>query len=421
MAKPTVTLNGITYRWPERPVVVVCIDGGDPAYIQRGLRDGIIPTFKKFIDTGFYAIADGTVPSFTCPNNMSIITGSPPSVHGISGNFYLNPQGKAVVMTGPELLRSETVLGEFSRRGAKVVSITAKDKLRKQLGKNMDMSGGSVSFSSEKASQCTLAENGIENTLDFVGMDQPDMYSAELSLFVLEAGIRILETHKPKPDLMFLSLTDYIQHKYAPGEPEADRFYRAIDEKFARLHDLGAIVALTADHGMNDKSRPDGSPNVIWLQDVLDEEFGKGRTTVICPITDAFVAHHGALGGFVRVYCQDAKVKPAAIVKLVEKLSGVAAVYDKTGAARAFDLPLDREGDVVVIGDANTCIGAARADHDLSGLAGHRLRTHGAVAEAKVPFIVNRPLNDAYARRAKAGGLKSHHIFDFAVNGAVAV
>jgi phosphonoacetate hydrolase len=415
MAPADVALNAVTYRWPTRPVVVVCIDGGDPAYFERGLQDGVIPTVERFMRTGFSATAEGTIPSFTCPNNLSIATGAPASVHGISGNFYLDPDsGEAVVMTGAELLRSGTILGSFSRRGARVVCITAKDKLRQQLGKDFDMRGQSVNFSSQCADACRRHEHGIEDVLSFVGMPLPDMYSMELSLFVLEAGIRLLETRRP--DLMYLSLTDYVQHKYAPGEPEANRFYQALDTMFARLDALGAVVALTADHGMNDKSKPDGEPNVIWLQDHLDANLGRGRTIVICPITDRFVAHHGALGGFVRVYCRRGTDR-GEVMKLIDGLAGIEAVLEKEDAARRFDLPLDREGDIVVIGDTGTCIGGARAEHDLSGLAGHRLRTHGGVAEGRVPFVLNRPLTKAYAQRASAGGLKSQHIFDFALNG----
>ena len=415
MARAGVELNGVRYRWPERPVVVVCIDGGDPAYFERGVRDGVVPNVARFMTQGFGAVAGGDVPSFTCPNNMSIATGSPPAVHGISGNFYLDPEtGAAVVMTGPELLRSRTVMAEFSRQGATVVSITAKDKLRKQLGKEMDLAGGSVNFSSELADQCTLEEHGIEHVLGFVGMPKPDMYSPELSLFVLEAGIRLLAERRP--DILYLSLTDYIQHKYAPGEPEADRYYANMDRMFGRLDALGAVVALTADHGMNDKSNPDGSPKVIWLQDLLDRRFGKGTSTVICPITDRFVAHHGALGGFVRVYCGQG-LDPADVMKLARGLDGVETVVDRATAAKRFELPLDREGDVVVISRADTCIGAAEADHDLSGLKGHRLRTHGGISEAKVPFILNRPLAAAYATRAAARPLRSYEIFDFALNG----
>ena len=419
MSSGSILLNGVSYRRPTRPVVVVCIDGGDPAYIEQGIRDGIIPNIARFMHNGFSAIADGTVPSFTCPNNMSLITGAPPAVHGISGNYYLDvATGEAVVMTGPELLRSRTILAEFAAAGAKVVSITAKDKLRKQLGKDIDLTRGNISFSSEYANRCTMQENGIKDVLELVRMPQPDMYSMELSLFVLEAGIRLLE--RDRPDLMFLSLTDFIQHKHAPGDPVANQFYCQLDDKFGRLRELGAVVALTADHGMNDKSTPAGKPNVIFLQDILDREFGKGDTRVICPITDAFVKHHGALGGFVRVWCLGGRATPQAIIGLVKDMPGIAAALDKETVCRKFDLPPDREGDVAVIGGANVVIGAAAAEHDLSGLGDARLRSHGGVTEARVPFILSHPLNEKYRQRAAAGPIKSHHIFDYAINGVEA-
>jgi phosphonoacetate hydrolase len=415
--RETLNVNGKSYRWPLRPVVVVCIDGGDPAYLHEYLGDGSIPNIARFMQQGFVTLADGTMPSFTCPNNMSIITGTPASRHGISGNFYLDTAtGRPVVMTGPELLRGDTILSRFAQAGARVVSITAKDKLRRQLGKGLDVTQGHVSFSSEFAGRCTLAENGIENVLGFVGMAQPDMYSMELSLLVLEAGIRLLE--QKRPDLLYLSLTDWVQHKYAPREAQARHFYRELDACFGRLDAQDATLALIADHGMNDKSDAEGRPNVIWLQDVLDARFGAGDTKVICPITDAFVAHHGALGGFVRVWCRG-KATPRQIIDAIGGIDGVESALDRDTACRVFELPPDREGDVAVIARADTCIGASQADHDLSGLAGHRLRTHGGVSEAKVPFILNRPLNDAYRMKAGAATLKSYQIFDFAINGTV--
>jgi len=410
-----VTVNGVQYRWPDKPLVVVCIDGGDPAYFRRFLADGAIPNIARFIKQGFSAVAEGTMPSFTCPNNMSIITGTPASRHGISGNYYLDTAtGKPIVMTGPELLRGDTILSRFAAAGARVISITAKDKLRKQLGKNLDVSNGNISFSSEFASKATLQENGIENVLAFTGMAQPDMYSMELSLFVLEAGIRLLEARRP--DLMYLSLTDWVQHKYAPEESEAQRFYRELDARFGRLAALGATVALTADHGMNDKSNAEGRPNVIWLQDILDQKFGKGDTRVICPITDAFVGHHGALGGFVRVYCQG-KAKPREVIAAIAAIDGVEQALSREDVCRLYELPPDREGDVAVISRADVCIGGAEAEHDLAGLKGHRLRTHGGVSEAKVPIIINRPLNEAYRLRTAGGPLKSYEVFDYALNG----
>jgi phosphonoacetate hydrolase len=414
-APAPIDVNGVRYRWPERPVVVVCNDGGDPEYLDAALAAGIVPHTARFMRTGFSAVAQCVIPSFTCPNNVSIVTGSPPSVHGISGNFYLEPgSGRAVVMTGPELMRAPTILAAFSGRGARVASITAKDKLRLQLGKDMDIAGGAINFSSEKADRASREENGIEDVLALVGRPLPDMYSAELSLFVLAAGVKLLQTRRPI--IMYLSLTDFVQHTYPPGTPEANRYYHDMDALLGRLDELGAVIGIVSDHGMRDKSNPDGSVKAVWLQDELDRAFGAGTTTVICPITDYFVAHHGSLGGFVRVYCRGAAAE--AVMGLARSLPGIASVLDKTTAARLFDLPLDREGDVVVISDGETCIGTTPAAHDLKALAGHRLRSHGGLAESRVPVILNSPLNAAYAARAARGDLRNFHIFDFAINGA---
>jgi len=410
-------LNGRSYRWPEQPVVVVCVDGGDPAYFQHGVETGILPHVARFMGHGFDTIAQGTMPSFTCPNNISLVTGSPPSVHGISGNFYLDPMTReALVMTGPELLRASTIFAELTKAGGTAVVITAKDKLHRQLSKGMDFSSGCIAFSSEKADQSRVAHNGIEGVLDLVGMPLPDVYSAELSLLVLDAGIRLLEL--VRPEVMYLSLSDWIQHKYAPGEAEANRFYETLDVYFGRLDALGAVVALTADHGMNDKSRPDGSPNVVWLQDILDAHLGRGTTRVICPITDSFIAHHGALGGFVRVWCFEG-ADPAQVMAVARELPGIERVLDKETAVREFDLPPDREGDVIVIGDHLTCIGTTEADHDLAGLEGRRLRSHGAIAESRVPFLLNRRLTEEYAVRAATRGIRNYEVFDYAINGTV--
>ena len=411
----TIHLNGTDYAWPERPIVVVCVDGGDPAYFEHGIATGLMPNVVRFARDGFFGEADGVVPSFTCPNNMSLITGAPASVHGISGNYYLDvASGEAVVMTGPELLRSRTLLACFAEAGAKVVSITAKDKLRRQLGKDLDPARGSVSFSAEFASRCTPAENGIADALGLTGMAQPDMYSMELSLFVLEAGIRLLE--RDRPLISFLSLTDYIQHKHAPGSPVADRFHARLDACFGRLDALGAIVALTADHGMNDKALADGTPNVVYVQNLIDETFGAGRARVICPITDAFVRHHGALGGFVRIWCTDPSLTAEAVVSRLTGVDGIAEALTRDQACARFRLPPDREGDVAVIATRGAVLGASRADHDLTELQGERLRSHGGTSEARVPIILNRPLNARYRERARAG-MHSWEVFDYAING----
>lgn len=224
---------------------------------------------------------------------------------------------------------------------------------------------------------------------------------------MLDAGAALLEGGAAR--LVYLSLSDYVQHAHAPGAPEADAFHRAVDDRVKRFVELGAVVGLVADHGMNEK------PRVVFLEDELGERFGNAAR-VICPITDPFVRHHGALGSFVRVYARDGAEIPA-MMAASAALPGVAGVFDRGEAARRFELPFDREADFVVLGDAATAIGAARTDHDLSGLAGHRLRSHGGEGEQRVPFILSRPLTPEYRRRAETGRLRNFDIFDFVLNG----
>jgi phosphonoacetate hydrolase len=410
-----IELNGRTYRPPSRPTVVVCADGCDPAYIEAGLAAGVLPTIARWRREGFYALAEAAMPTFTNPNNLSIVTGAPPSVHGISGNFALDrDSGAEIMMTDPEMVRGRTLLALMSQAGVPVAAITAKDKLRRMLGSGVAIDRGGICFSSEQADNCTREEHGIEGIEALVGRPKPDMYSADLSLFVLDAGIRLVA--QERSHLLYLSLSDYVQHGHAPDEPEALDFHRALDARLARLEELGCVVAVTADHGMNDKALPDGRPHVLFLEDLLNAHFGAGAVRVICPITDPFVRHHGALGSFVRVYRKKG-VPIAALAQAVRALPGVGVVLTRDEAAARFELPYDREADLVVTGDRNTVIGAAAEEHDLSALAGHRLRSHGGIGEQTVPFVLSHPVDGGYRERAQARTLRNFDIFDYALNG----
>jgi phosphonoacetate hydrolase len=406
-----VEVNGRRYRTPERPTIVICYDGCDPAYIDRGIADGILPTIASFRRDGFYAIADSVVPSFTNPNNTSIVTGVPPAVHGISGNYYLDrATGEERMITDGSLMRCGTILAAMSNAGVKTAAVTAKDKLRLMLARGLE----GINFSSEHADRATPAANGIGEVEAMVGRPKPDQYSADLSLYVLDAGLELLE--RKAAMLLYLSLSDFVQHAHAPGAPEADAFNRGVDHRIAAMVAAGAIVGVVADHGMNDKSRADGAPNVVLLEEELNRRFGDGAVRVICPITDPFVRHHGALGSFVRVYAK----RPADIEPLMaasRALPGVELVLDRNEAARRFELPVDLEGDFVVLGDANTVVGASRAEHDLSGLAGHRLRSHGGLGEQKVPFMVSHRLRPDWVSARNAHGLRNYDVFDAVLNG----
>jgi len=408
-SKSMITVNGRSYRLPERPTVVICFDGCDPAYIEQGLRDGLLPTISSFRQSGFLGFADAAVPTFTNPNNVSIVTGVPTSIHGIAGNYYLDrTTGEERMITDASLMRCGTVLAAMSHASVKTAVVTAKDKLRLML--SQDLNG--IAISAEYPEKAILGAS-IESVEILVGRAKPDRYSADLSIWVLDAGIRLVE--RGDATLLYLSLSDFVQHAYAPGEPEANVFNQKVDQRIGRLVGAGAVVGIVADHGMNDKCRPDGTPNIIFLEEELTKRFGPECARVICPITDPFVRHHGALGAFVRVYARDHAAIPA-LMQATADLPGIEVVTDAETAAREYGLPLDREGDFIVMSDAATVIGSRADQHDLSGLAGHRLRSHGGLHEQRVPFLVSHPLRSDFLAE-KHNKLRNFDIFDAVLNG----
>ena len=399
-------VNNRKYGKPRQATVVVCIDGCEPDYVAQAVAAGYTPWLKATLDAGTSLVADGVVPSFTNPNNLSIVTGVPPRVHGICGNYLYDPDSqREVMMNDPKWLRAPTLFAAMSEAGVKVAIVTAKDKLRQLLGHGMV---GGICFSAEKADQVSLAVHGIENVLNLVNRPLPSVYSADLSEFVFACGVALMRNKQA--DILYLSTTDYIQHKYPPGSEQANHFYQMIDRYLAELDAMGCVIAITADHGMNAKVGMNGMPDVIYLQDWFDQQIGLGRARVILPITDPYVVHHGALGSFATVYLPDEVAKKDIIHELAG-MRGMACVLSREEAALSFELPEDRIGDLVCVSSRFTVIGTSASRHDLSGLDAP-LRSHGGISEQGVPLILNRPIPGLDMNRR----WRNFDAFDLALN-----
>jgi phosphonoacetate hydrolase len=403
-----VEANGRDYPFPKAPAIVICLDGCEPAYLDEAIAAGLMPALEKVKAKGTVRLAHSAIPSFTNPNNLSIATGRPPAVHGICGNYLYEPEtGQEVMMNDPRFLRAPTVFKAFYDAGARVAVVTAKDKLRALLGHGLKFDEGrAICFSSEKSDTTTEAEHGIANASKWLGRPVPEVYSADLSEFVFAAGVKLLAEFRP--DVMYLTTTDYVQHKYAPGDAQANAFYAMFDRYLAELDAAGAAVVITADHGMKPKHLANGSPAVVYVQDLLDGWLGKDRARVILPITDPYVVHHGALGSFATAYLP-ADADRAAVVASLKAIPGITVVIDRAEAVKRFELPADRIGDIVLISGENMTVGTSAHRHDLAALK-EPLRSHGGLTEQEVPFIVNRKLADLPA----APALRNFDAFHYA-------
>jgi len=386
-----ITANDRAYAMPKVPAVAICLDGCEPAYLDVAIDKGLMPNLKRIREEGTERRAHSVIPSFTNPNNLSIATGRPPSVHGICGNFLYDPDtGEEVMMNDVRFLRAPTLFSQFYDAGARVAVITAKDKLRALLGAGLRFDEErAIAFSSEKSGTTSMAEHGIDNASTWLGRPVPEVYSADLSEFVFAAGVKLLKEWRP--DVMYLSTTDFIQHKFAPEEDGALQFNAMVDRYLGELDALGAAVVLTADHGMKPKHDAQGEPNVVYVQDLMDAWLGQGAARVILPITDPYVVHHGALGSFATAYLPDG-ADVADIMAKLRATDGLIEVVDRAEAVRRYELPADRIGDIVMVSGENMTIGTSADRHDLAALK-EPLRSHGGLTEQEVPFIVNRRLD----------------------------
>ncbi|MEL0196489.1 MAG: phosphonoacetate hydrolase [Rhodobiaceae bacterium] len=386
----SVETNGRQYEAPKCCAVVICLDGCEPAYLDVAIERGLMPNLQRIRQNGTSRIAHSVIPSFTNPNNMSIATGRPPAVHGICGNYLFEPEtGEEVMMNDVRFLRAPTIFANYYNAGARVALVTAKDKLRALLGAGLSFDDGrAICFSSERADQATKAANGIDDASAWLGRPVPEVYSGELSEFVFAAGVKLLTEWQP--DVMYLSTTDYIQHKFAPEEQGALDFHAMVDGYLGQLDELGAAIVLTADHGMKPKHDNAGDPAVVYVQDLLDEWLGTAAARVILPITDPYVVHHGALGSFATAYLPDG-ADAAQISQRLAAIDGIMLVIDRDEAVRRFELPADRIGDIVIVSGEYVTIGTAAERQVLAALK-EPLRSHGGLTEQEVPFIVNRKI-----------------------------
>lgn len=402
------TINDRTYPVPSVCAIAICLDGCEPAYLDAAIEAGLMPTLARIRAEGTDRLAHSVIPSFTNPNNMSIATGRPPSVHGICGNFLYDPEtGDEVMMNDPRFLRAPTIFSAFYNNGQRVAIVTAKDKLRALLADGLQFDEDrAICFSSERADQTTQDVHGIDNASAWLDTPVPEVYSAELSEFVFAAGVKLLREFKP--DVMYLTTTDYIQHKHAPGDAVANSFYANFDKYLAILDAQGAAIVITADHGMKPKHNADGSPSVVYVQDLLDDWLGKDKARLILPITDPYVVHHGALGSFGTAYLPADADESDVIAKLLD-IDGIEVVLNKADACAQYDLPADRIGDLVIISGENMTVGTSEHRHDLAALD-VPLRSHGGLHEQVVPFIVNRRMDSV----PKAPELRNYDVLNVA-------
>src|SRR5262249_36896765 len=283
--------------------------------------------------------------------------------------------GRYVQLTEPAFLRAPSIHAGLQEAGVPVLLVTTKDKLRRLLH-----AGDVPCYSAEAAHE--QAYDGVP-LVEIAGRPNPGIYQWDVSHYAIELALGLQPRTEAR--LVYVSLTDAVQHAEAPRGPDSDRYLARLDELVGEMLDRGFRVALVADHGMNDK------PEIVYLDDALTAAGVRDAHTIL-PITDPYVRHHAALGSACWVHVADGDLGRA--WECIGELPGVEEVLTGDAAAARFSLARDRIGDLFVLAAADTVLGTSADAHDLSALHGP-LRSHGGLHERDVPLLLAGRLTPA--------------------------
>lgn len=334
------------------PFVVVCLDGINWDYVNEGNT----PFLDSLARNGTGKTCLTMVPTVTNVNNASIITCSFPEVHGITTNWFYDPEtGIEVYMDSSKFMMCETYLGKMTRKGKRTLLLTAKDKLRRLLAKDCDKS-----YSVEKPDPRARAFE-----------PPPGIYELDASPWLLRAANYEISNYDW--DVIYVSTTDFVPHKYSPKDPEARDYMNRIDEGLKLIYDHGCSLGIVADHGMNAKS-------VNMDPARLLQEHGI-KSKIVASIKDEHVVHHQNLGGSAYLYVSEVERAAA----LLEEAEGVEGVYRRDKAVAEFRLMGGRIGDLLLLADKNHTFGP----NEKSIYRDIEIRSHGSLHENKVPFILS--------------------------------
>ena len=112
-----------------KTAIVICLDGSQKEYLEEASKSNLTPNLDSLIASGQNLLVHSAIPSFTNPNNISIVTGQPSSVHGICGNFFYTPEtGEEVMMNDPKYMRAPTIFEKFYNSGSKIVKAIIHNK-----------------------------------------------------------------------------------------------------------------------------------------------------------------------------------------------------------------------------------------------------------------------------------------------------
>jgi phosphonoacetate hydrolase len=351
----------MSYRGTKQRLVIALMDGLGMDYFMKSP----MPVLRRLSREGFYRSVEAVVPTVTNANNVSICCGAWPDEHGICANSYFDPaSGQAVYMNSADLIRTETLFQRASRRGVSGALLTSKRKTVELFHKDTE-----IAISAEAPPPEYVAQYGAP----------PDIYSGEINEWLWRVAIDLLRT-RPDLGIYYIHTTDYPMHRWAPEEEGSKDHLARIDALIGEAREAApdAAFLITADHGMNRKSR-------CWDLARVCSEQGVPVKFALSPERDYYIQHHRNFAGSSWLWL-NRPVDLQPVREVCRRLEGVECVLSHAEAVRQFHLPGEYIGDLMVLGDRETVFGdMEKRKEELPAI----YRAHGSLHEADVPLIIH--------------------------------
>jgi phosphonoacetate hydrolase len=341
-------------------IVIGMYDGFGMDYLEASR----MPWLRCMMKHGFFKRVHAVFPTVTNANNASICCGAWPREHGITGNSYFNEQtGEADYMESADFIRVPTVIQRAASAGVKSALLTCKVKTIHLLGRGADIA--------------VAAEAPPPEWMQRYGKPA-DIYSREINSWLWEVAVDLLK-HRPEIGLLYVHTTDYPMHTWAPQAPESQEHLARLDHLLGEAMDAApdAAFLLTADHGMNYKTR-------CWDLFKACRELGSEVRFALSAEKDRYVKHHRTFGGAAWVWLNSPRDE-SRVAATIMSLKGIEAVVPRREAAEKFGLMAERIGELAVFGDADTVFGELAGPMEELA-AGYR--SHGSLHESDIPLVI---------------------------------
>lgn len=348
-----------------KKLLIIVIDGCAIDYISRENT----PNFYRMAKRGFCKCVKSAIPSVTNVNHATILTGEFPLKHGVVGNYYYNREtGEQGFIEEAGYMKVDTIMDLYKKNGKSTALLTVKGKVLQVFG-----SGVKFGISVQKPNEILIRYLDMEMP--------PEVGTLEANIWILEACHNLIK--KNNPDLVYCTTNDYMMHNYAPDTKEGMQQMKDMDKWIGKIYDLDPTreIYITADHGMNKKSK------IVNLQNIMDK---KGYE-VVChpPIKDRYIENHiYQEGGVLYLYFSENAIEnKEAIIKFLEDQEFIETIYTNKEAERKYGLPSDNIGEYVVFAKADWAFGEVEGDSIITD----SVRTHGSIHEREVPLIAVNP------------------------------